>query len=95
MRRSKGFRNKTRATLRTSARQKITITRKLAEIPVGSPVVVALEPSVQGGMPHPRYQGVRGTVTEKRGRAYVLSIYDGNKPKTLIANPEHLKVLKQ
>ncbi len=94
MRRSRGFRNKTRRTLSTSARQRITITRRLAEIPTGSAVVVKIEPSVQNGMPHPRYQGVRAEVLEKRGAAYVLAIKDKNKPKTLIAYPEHLKVMQ-
>ncbi|MCK4555339.1 MAG: 50S ribosomal protein L21e [Candidatus Aenigmarchaeota archaeon] len=94
MRRSRGFRNKTRRTLSTSARKRITITRRLAEIPTGSAVVVKIEPSVQNGMPHPRYQGVRAEVLEKRGAAYVLAIKDKNKPKTLIAYPEHLKVMQ-
>jgi large subunit ribosomal protein L21e len=31
-------------------------------------------------------------VAEKRGRAYIVAINDGNKAKKLIIRPEHLKM---
>ena len=94
MRRSRGFRNKTRRTLRKTDNHRITITERLKNIALGSRVIVKLESSVHDGMPHPRYHGIFGKIIEKRGNAYVLSINDKNKPKTLIAAPEHLKVMK-
>ncbi|MFH1127175.1 MAG: 50S ribosomal protein L21e [archaeon] len=93
MRRSRGFRNKTRQTLKQKTRAKLTITQRLKEIEIGSKVVVYLQPSFQNGMPHPRYHGTIGSVIEKRGRAYILAVKDQNKPKTLIASPEHIKPL--
>jgi len=94
VRRSRGFRNKTRKTLKKRDNHRITITERLKQIALGTRVVVKLEPSVQDGMPHPRYHGILGKVVEKRGKAYVLAIKDKNKPKTLISAPEHLKVMK-
>ncbi len=91
MRRSRGFRNKTRRTLKEKSRKKVTITKRLKEVEVGAQVVVDIEPSFQNGMPHPRYQGVIGKVIEKRGRAYLISIKDKNKPKILISATEHIK----
>jgi len=91
MRRSRGFRNKTRRTLKAKNRTRVTITKRLKELDLGTQVVIALEPSFQDGMPHPRYQGTIGKITEKRGRAYLVSIKDKNKPKILIATPEHVK----
>lgn len=94
MRRSRGFRNKTRKTLRKNVREKLTLTERLKDIKIGTKVVLNLEPSVQTGMPHPRYQGTIGEVIEKRGKSYVLAIKDKNKPKTLISSPEHIRQLK-
>ncbi len=91
MRRSRGFRNKTRRTLKAKNRMRLTITQRLKELELGTQVVVHLNPSFQDGMPHPRYQGTIGKITEKRGRAYLVSIKDKNKPKVLIAAPEHIK----
>lgn len=93
MRRSRGFRNKTRRTLKKRDRTKVTITKRLKEVELGTTVVVKLEPSFQNGMPHPRFQGVVGKVIERRGRSYLLSIKDQSKPKILIAAPEHIKSL--
>jgi large subunit ribosomal protein L21e len=42
-------------------------------------------------MPFKRFQGLSGKIIEKRGRAYLIEIKDGNKTKTVIANPEHMK----
>jgi len=90
MRRSRGFRNKTRRVLKKD-KKRVTITEKLKTFSIGDSVIVKLEPSTQGGMPHPRYHGVYGKVSEKRGRSYAIDIKDKNKPKKLIASPEHLK----
>ena len=74
--------------------KRVTITRTLKKLKIGSNVVVKLEPSVQKGMPHPRYHGVMGKIIEKRGKSYLLSIKDHNKEKTLISMPEHIKELE-
>jgi len=41
-----------------------------------------------------RIQGTTGVVSGKRGRAYVIKLKDGNKEKTFIIHPIHLKKLK-
>ena len=90
---SKGFRVKTRHTLRVRSRNKglPQVTSSLREFRVGEKVVVKLDGRLQRGMCHPRYQGRTGTVTGKQGRAYLLEIVVGRKTKTLLLSPEHLK----
>ena len=89
MRRSKGFRSKTRNKLKT--RRRVKITDLLKEYAIGDRVAIVLNPSVQDGMPHPRFHGKVGRVIRKRGRAYVVEFKDGNKRKEAIALPVHLK----
>jgi large subunit ribosomal protein L21e len=45
-------------------------------------------------MPHRRFHGLTGTVLGQRGRAWVLSIRNGNADKIVIARPQHLKAQK-
>ena len=52
---------------------------------------MVIDPSVHYGTPHSRFQGKTGVVTGQQGRAFVVELYDGNKLKTVIARPEHLK----
>ncbi|MCL5239077.1 MAG: 50S ribosomal protein L21e [Candidatus Marsarchaeota archaeon] len=45
-------------------------------------------------IPHPRYRGRVGTVTEKRGSAYVVELMVSNKTKrTLVVHQRHLERL--
>ena len=92
-RRSTGFRNKTRKLLSGAAHRRITVARRLRAFDVGSKVVLRINPAIHDGMPHPRYYGALGKITEKRGRAYVVEIKDGGKTKWLISNGEHLKLM--
>ena len=92
VKRSKGFRSRTRGTLTKAVRERglPPPTRHLRDFPIGSKVIIRLEASVQKGMPHPRYQGFVGTVIAKRGRAFEVRFLDGSKPKIVVANPVHL-----
>ncbi len=92
MRRSKGFRSKTRKKLKSEGKR-ITITEKLHEYAVSEKVVLKLNPAVQKGMPHPRYQGHVGNILCRRGNSYLVEITDGKKKKTLIARPEHIRAI--
>lgn len=92
-RRSTGFRNKTRRLLSGAADKRVTVARRLKAFDIGSKVVVRINTAIHDGMPHPRYYGALGTITEKRGRAYIVEIKDGGKTKWLIANGEHLKTM--
>jgi len=53
--------------------------------------MIAIESSLEKGMPHIKFQGKIGVVMEKRGRSYVVKIQDGSKTKTVTARPEHLR----
>ena len=63
----------------------------LATYEVNSTVNIVIEPSVQKGRPHRRFHGKTGLVREKRGKAYLIEVKDGNSVKQIITYPEHLK----
>jgi large subunit ribosomal protein L21e len=45
-------------------------------------------------MPHRRFQGKTGIITGIQGRAYIVSVKDGNMKKTVVARPEHLRPIE-
>jgi len=93
MRKSKGYRAKTRKLLRKKPRErgKIKIGRLLCNYKPGDSVVIKIDPSVQKGMPHRRYHGRVGTVVGKRGRSYIVSVTQGDAFKEIVVRPEHLE----
>lgn len=90
---SKGYRAKTRSLLRRKPRErgKTGLSKILHEYKLGDKVVIKIDPSAHKGMPHRRYHGRHGIITDKRGRAYVLKVSQGDATKEIIACPEHLK----
>ena len=90
---SKGPRKKTRSLLRKGIREKTPITKYLQEFKVGDKVIIKPESSSHRGMPFKRFFGRCGTVTDKRGKSYIVKIKDGNKGKRIIARPEHLRAV--
>jgi large subunit ribosomal protein L21e len=96
MRRSKGYRSGTRRLLTKEPRErgKLSLSKLLYEYQPGSQVVVKIEPSVQKGMPHKRFHGRVGTILNKRGRSYVVSVSQGDAVKEIIVRPEHLQPCK-
>jgi large subunit ribosomal protein L21e len=93
MKKSKGFRTRTRRLLRKKPREKgkTSLSKLLHEYEPGSRVVVKIEPSVHKGMPHKRYHGKVGKIIQKRGRSYVVSVTQGKTAKKIIVRPEHLE----
>jgi large subunit ribosomal protein L21e len=93
--RSKGFRSKTHHKLMKRPRERgmPPITHSLREFDVGSKVAININPAIQKGMPHPRFQGLTCIVHERRGDAYVLRVRVGGLTKTVISRPEHLKLI--
>lgn len=91
-RKAKGFRRKTRALLRKKPRErgKIGLSKLLHTYAPGEKVVVKIDPSVHAGMPHRRYHGRIGSIVNKRGRSYVVSVTQGRAVKDIIVRPEHL-----
>ena len=96
MRKSKGYRAKTRRLLRKSPRErgKMRLSKLLHEYQPGNSVVIKIDPSVQKGMPHRRYHGKVGTVIGIRGKSYIVSVTQGDAVKEIIVRPEHLEPYK-
>ncbi|MGC9778765.1 MAG: 50S ribosomal protein L21e [Candidatus Heimdallarchaeota archaeon] len=92
MPKSKGYRHSTRRLFKKSSRDRgmQSLGRLLTKHKVGDQVVIKIDPAIQKGMPHRRYHGKFGVVSEVRGRAYVVKIKAGNKTKSIIARPEHV-----
>lgn len=94
VRRSRGSRSKTRKLLRIRGKARgVPPSQILKSFEIGEKAVIKISPSIQKGMPHPRFYGKLGTVVEKRGRCYVLEVMDGEKMKMLVAAPVHLRKL--
>jgi len=91
-----GTRKKTRYKLKKDLRRRgiVPVTAVIQRFEVGQKVHVVCEPSIQKGMPNRRFHGKTGTVMGQRGRAWVLTIRDGDKDKVVIARPQHLKAQK-
>ena len=96
MKGSKGFRTGTRHLLEKEPRErgKIHLSKLLYEYEPGTRVVIKIDSSTQKGMPHRRYHGKIGTIINKRGRSYVVSVSQGDALKEIIARPEHLEPYK-
>lgn len=92
MRRSKGSKSGTRYKLKKDirAKGKRSIAKTLAQFEEGDRVHIVIDPSVQKGMPFPRFHGKTGTVVEKRGRAYLVEVSENDAKKTVICAPAHL-----
>jgi large subunit ribosomal protein L21e len=91
-----GPRKKTRYKFKKDQRRRgiLPVTSLIQKFEIGQKVHVICEPSIQKGMPHPRFHGRTGTVVGQRGRAWLLEIRDGGKDKIVIARPQHLKAQK-
>lgn len=95
MERSRGSRSRTRKKLKKDVgdRGEPPVTRTLQEFEEGDKVAIRIDPAIQSGMPHPRFHGLTGTVSGTQGEAYTVEVLDGDKEKTVIARPEHLKAV--
>lgn len=70
------------------------VSRAIQDFAEGQMVHIDIDPSVQKGMPNPKFQGKTGKVISQRGRAYILHVREGNATKEVISLPEHLKPQK-
>ncbi|MCW4055150.1 MAG: 50S ribosomal protein L21e [Candidatus Bathyarchaeota archaeon] len=93
---ARGFRHRTRSLLRRRVRErgKTGLSKVLREYALGDRVLVRINPSIHKGMPHRRFHGKIGVVGERRGRAYVVNVSQGNAVKEIIVRPEHLEPVK-
>lgn len=88
---SHGPRRRTREKFRKTGR--VSVNKLIKQFNIGEKVVINIESASLKGMPFKRFQGLIGKIVDKRGNAYIVEIKDGEKLKTVIANPEHLKAL--
>jgi large subunit ribosomal protein L21e len=65
--------------------------RAVEQYEVGEKVHLKTDPSVPKGRFHPRFDGQTGEVVGQQGTAYKVQIVDGNKEKTIIVTPAHLR----
>jgi len=91
MKGSDGYRRRTRS-LRVKPRDrgKVSIRARLAKFNEAEKVAINIDPLYQK-IPHPRFHGLTGKITGSQGRAYLVEIRDGNKTKTVLVTPEHLR----
>ena len=88
---NKGPRSGTRYKLQKKIRGLPKVNNMFKTFKVGDKVAIVIDSGVHAGMPFHRFHGRIGSVTGKRGRSYLVSMKDGNKLKTLISHPVHLK----
>jgi large subunit ribosomal protein L21e len=90
-----GMRRKTRFKLARKMREKgkVPITAYLQKFENGAKVQFVANSFLQTGMGHPRYHGKVGVVIGSQGGCYKVDIMDGNKKKTMIVHPTHLKTV--
>jgi len=93
VKKSRGFRARTREKLTQKPAYRPAITKFLQEFKRDQKVVILQEPSSHKGMPHPRFKGKIGKIIDKKGKSYILEVIDGNKVKRIISRPEHLKAV--
>ncbi|TFH04566.1 MAG: 50S ribosomal protein L21e [Methanosarcina sp.] len=93
---SHGERRCTRYKLQKTVRERgiSPVSRAIQEFKEGQMVHIDIDPSVQKGMPNPKFQGSTGKVVGQRGRSYVLAVRNGNAMKSVISLPQHLKPQK-
>ena len=94
MRKSKGYRARTRHLFKKHTRQKgIRPTDYiLRDFNEGDVVDIIVDPSEHKGMPHRRYHGKTGEIIKKQGKAFIVAIKQGRATKQIIANKEHLRL---
>lgn len=88
MPKSHGIRRRTRSLLRSSTKKGLS--SLLVEYSQNDKVVIKIDPTQVKGMPHRRFNGLVGTVTEVGRRAVTVDVMVGDKVKKLIARKEHV-----
>lgn len=96
VRKSKGYRRGTRKLAKKPSRTKgkPNIGKLLVDHEVGSQVIIKIDSSVQKSIPHRRFHGKIGTVLDRRGRGYVVSVPQGEAVKEIVVRSEHLESYK-
>ncbi len=90
MKRSHGPNSKQSRGMKSKGRRPIT--HQLKEWPIGTKILIDIDPHFHRGMPFPRFNGKNGEVIGRRGvRGYEVRVMDGDKAKTLLVTNVHLR----
>ena len=81
-----------RQTKKVREKGKLRLSRYFKKIDDGAKVAIVTDVGVRAAFPK-RIKGMSGKVLESRGKFKLIQIKDGNKLKTFIIHPVHLKVL--
>ncbi len=85
------FVGRTRNLARHSKPSRLGITKLIKDFKVGDRVIIMPKSNFKN-IPHPRYKGKVGTVTEKRGSAYIVEIHTSKSMTRSIIVPQmHLE----
>ena len=87
--RSHGFRYKSRSVMTKNAPRGVSFL--LREYSVGQRALVIIDPTQHKALPHRRYHGKVGTITDVGRRTVTLDVKLGEKTKTLITRLDHIK----
>ena len=93
VKRTGGSRRKTRSLFRKriSDKGKISIRNYLQLFQIGDRVLLNANPSVHKGFYFRRFHDKVGIIQKPRGDCYEISLKEGNKNKTVIVHPIHLR----
>lgn len=94
---SNGPRQGTRKKLQNNPRERGTSPpqRAVQSFEAGETVHLAIDPSIDDGRFHPRFNGHTGEIVGQQGAAYKIRINDGGAEKTIIATPAHLQAQEE
>jgi large subunit ribosomal protein L21e len=90
--RSRGYRRRTRSLLKKKGTTGLS--RVLRDYTENQKVVIKLDASQVKGMPHRRFNGLVGVISEVGRRALTIRVNVGGKVKTVIARKEHVVPLE-
>jgi len=90
--RSKGYRRRTRSLLKKHERGGLS--RLLRDYSVDQKVVIKIDSTQVKGMPHRRFNGLVGRVTEVGLRSLIIDVPVGDKIKTVVSRKEHVSPLE-
>ncbi len=90
---SKGYRTRGRKLLRKRPRERGMrgLSRLMYQYQPWQLVHIDIDPTYIETAPHRRYQGKTGVIIGRQGKAYVVLVFLGRKPKKIVTTAEHLK----
>jgi len=92
MARSHGYRRRTRSLLTSKGVRGLSSI--LREYSLNDRVVIKIDPAQVKGMPHRRFNGLVGVVTDVGRRVLTIEVPVGEKMKVVIARKEHVSPLE-